>query len=59
MIKTPTNQEASLIRERNNRVGVRIHFYPGSAKEQESFNFKATVTIWSDFGDQENKICLN
>ena len=27
------------------------------AKEQASFNFMATVTICSDFGAQENKIC--
>ena len=26
------------------------------AKEQASFNFLASVTIWSDFGAQENKI---
>ena len=28
-----------------------------SSKEQESFNFVAEVTIHSDFGAQENKIC--
>ena len=28
-----------------------------SSKKQASFNFMATVTIFSDFGDQENKIC--
>ena len=28
-----------------------------SSKEQASFNFVATVTIRSDFGAQENKIC--
>ena len=28
-----------------------------SSKEQRSFNFKAAVTIHSDFGSQENKIC--
>ena len=28
-----------------------------SSKEQASFNFMAAVTIWSDFGAQENKIC--
>ena len=34
------------------RVG---HSFP--SKEQASFNFMATVTICSDFGSQENKIC--
>ena len=29
-----------------------------SSKEQVSFNFMASVTICSDFGVQENKICL-
>ena len=29
-----------------------------SSKEQASFNFMAAVTICSDFGDQENKVCL-
>ena len=29
-----------------------------SSKEQVSFNFMAAVTICSDFGAQENKICL-
>ena len=28
-----------------------------SSKEQASFNFIATVTVCSDLGDQENKIC--
>ena len=28
-----------------------------SSKEQASFNFMAAVTIRSDFGAQENKIC--
>ena len=28
-----------------------------SSKEQASFNFMAAVTICSDFGGQENKIC--
>ena len=28
-----------------------------STKEQVSFNFMAAVTVHSDFGDQENKIC--
>ena len=28
-----------------------------SSKEQASFNFRATVTICSDFGAQENKVC--
>ena len=28
-----------------------------SSKEQASFNFMATVTICSDFGAQENKVC--
>ena len=28
-----------------------------SSKEQASFNFVAVVTIGSDFGAQENKIC--
>ena len=27
-------------------------------KEQVSFTFMATVTVHSDFGTQENKICL-
>ena len=26
-------------------------------KEQVSLNFMAAVTIWSDFGAQENKVC--
>ena len=26
------------------------------SKEQASFNFMAAVTIYSDFGDQENKV---
>ena len=30
---------------------------PLSSKEQASFNFMATVTICSDFGAQENKVC--
>ena len=29
-----------------------------SSKEQTSFNFMAAVTVHSDFGVQENKICL-
>ena len=28
-----------------------------SSKEQASFNFMAAVTICSDFGPQENKVC--
>ena len=28
-----------------------------SSKEQVSFNFMAVVTIYSDFGAQENKVC--
>ena len=28
-----------------------------SSKEQASFNFMAVVTICSDFGTQENKVC--
>ena len=28
------------------------------SKEQESFNFVAAVTVHTDFGIQENKICL-
>ena len=28
-----------------------------SSKEKASFNFLAVVTILSDFGPQENKIC--
>ena len=28
-----------------------------SSKEQVSFNFMATVTVHSDFGTQENKVC--
>ena len=28
-----------------------------SSKEQASFNFMAAITIYSDFGAQENKIC--
>ena len=28
-----------------------------SSKDQESFNFMTVVIIYSDFGDQENKIC--
>ena len=28
-----------------------------SSKEQASFNFMAVVTICSDFGAQENKVC--
>ena len=28
-----------------------------SSKEEVSFNFVATITIHSDFGAQENKIC--
>ena len=28
-----------------------------SSKEQASFNIMAGVTIWSDFGAQENKVC--
>ena len=33
----------------------RSHSFP--SKEQASFNFMAAVTIHSDFGDQENKVC--
>ena len=33
---------------------VVIAFFP---KEQVSFNFMTVVTICSDFGAQENKIC--
>ena len=29
-----------------------------SSKEQVSFNFMAAVTVSSDFGAQENKVCL-
>ena len=29
-----------------------------SSMKQESFNFMATVTICSDFGAQENKVCI-
>ena len=28
-----------------------------SSKEQASFNFMAVVTIYCDFGVQENKVC--
>ena len=28
-----------------------------SSKEQKSFNYMAVVTVCSDFGAQENKIC--
>ena len=28
-----------------------------SSKKQASYNFMAAVTICSDFGDQENKVC--
>ena len=28
-----------------------------SSKEQASFNILAAVTIWSDFGAPENKLC--
>ena len=31
------------------------HSFP--SKEQESFNFMTAVTICSDFGAQENKVC--
>ena len=31
------------------------HNFP--SKEQVSFNFMATITICSDFGAQENKVC--
>ena len=31
-----------------------IAFFP---KEEESFNFMAAVTIYSDFGAPQNKIC--
>ena len=31
-----------------------ITFFP---KEQVSFNFVAAVTVRSDFGNQENKVC--
>ena len=36
----------------NNKVG---HSFP--SKEQVSFNFMAAVTVHSNFGAQENKIC--
>ena len=39
-----------------------IHFqvcHSFSSKEQASFNFVAAVTIHSDFGVQENKVCHN
>ena len=32
-------------------------FHSFSSKEQESFNFMATVTICSDFGSPQNKVC--
>ena len=32
-------------------------FHSFSSKEQASFNFMAAVTICSDFGAQENKVC--
>ena len=32
-------------------------FHSFSSKEQASFNFMAAVTVLSDFGAQENKIC--
>ena len=32
-------------------------FHSFSSKEQASFSFMAEVTIHSDFGTQENKIC--
>ena len=34
-----------------------ITLYCFSSKEQVSFNFMATVTVLSDFGAQENKVC--
>ena len=34
-----------------------LSFYSFPSKEQVSFNFTAAVTICSDFGAQENKIC--
>ena len=33
----------------------RFHNFP--SKEQASFNFMAAVTVHSDFGAQENKVC--
>ena len=32
-----------------------IHSFP--SKEQASFNFMTAVTIYSDFGAQENEVC--
>ena len=32
-----------------------FHSFP--SKKQESFNFIAAVTVWSDFEAQENKLC--
>ena len=34
-----------------------VNSFSFSSKEQVSFNFMATVTIFSDFGAQENKVC--
>ena len=34
-----------------------LRFYSFSSKEQVCFNFMAAVTICSDFGAQENKVC--
>ena len=34
-----------------------LGWYSFSSKEHVSFNFMAAVTICSDFGDQENKVC--
>ena len=34
-----------------------IHCHSFSYKEQASLNFMAAVTVHSDFGAQENKIC--
>ena len=38
-------------------VVVAAHRDSFSSKEQVSFNFMAAVTICSDFGAQENKVC--
>ena len=34
-----------------------IAFLPLGRRMQASFNFMAAVTIYSDFGAQENKVC--
>ena len=38
-----------------NTLSKFCHSFP--SKEQASFNFVAAVTVHSDFGAQENKIC--